>query len=149
MMIVDGEKIINKQLKAEKAELVRFDERHTTTITPAHLRPVPDNSRFCLNGEWLVKYYPFAEKEISGIENNLSGFQRIQQPGKVFYADPETHGQTVHNWNRVSLDHLDERDGALLVKTVRLPEDWKGRKIFLRFDAIYPAAIIYLNGIRL
>jgi len=147
-MIVDGKEIIKKQLDAKEAKTVVFDNKHQTTIVPAHLRPVPDNSKFSLDGEWSVKFYPFEEKEAETIDS-FYGFKKIQQPGKVFYADPLAHKEDIPNWDRVSLSHIDENDGALLVKKVTIPDNFRNKRVFLRFDAIYPAGIIYLNGKKL
>ena len=147
-MIVNGKEIIKKQLEAKETETVIFDDKNQTNIVPAHLRPVPDNSKLSLDGEWNVKFYPFEEKEAEAV-SSFNDFEKIQQPGKVFYADPEAHKEEIPNWNRVSLDHIDENDGALLVKKIVIPEEWIGKNIFLRFDAIYPAGIIYLNGVKL
>lgn len=54
----------------------------------------------------------------------------------------------VKDWNRVSLSHIDEQEVALLVKTITVPENWVDKNIFLRSDSIYPAGIIYVNGIK-
>ncbi len=137
--------IITKQLEATKIETVAFDDTHSTVVTPAHIRPVPDNSTFSLDGEWLVKRYPFEDTEAESTEN-FDDFIPTQQPGKVFYADPEAHKEEIPDWDRVTLAHIDDKDGALLVKEVILPDNFSDGCVFLRFDAIYPAGIIYLNG---
>ncbi len=147
-MIVDGKAIIEKQLKTEANETVVFDENHHTVLTSARLIPVPEESRLMLDGEWRVKYYPFDELEAA----DTAGFEKretVRQPGKVFYADPEAEKEETPNWNRVSLDHIDDNDGALLSRKIVIPSEWQGRRIFLRFDSIYPAGIIYVNGKKL
>ena len=146
-MIINGNEIITQQLKADKRKIINFDEKHHTEITPVTLTPVPEDSSLYLDGEWAVKYYPFADEEIKS-PKVCDSWENVQQPGKVFYADPEENTSEIKDWDRVGLSHIDEQDGALLVKTIKVPENWDGKNIFLRFDSIYPAGIIYVNGIK-
>ena len=145
-MIIDGGDIIGKQLSIEKETKVDFDGKHHTVLNPVSFTPEPEDSRLCLDGEWLVKYYPFKEEAIAETTKN---WKTVQQPGKVFYADPEAEGKPVPNWNRVTLEHIDENDGAILRRSVEIPKAWRGKRVFLRFDAVYPAGTFYLNGKKL
>ncbi len=145
-MIVNGSDIITRQLSLEKETKVNFDKKHHTVINPVRFTPEPEDSRLSLDGEWLVKYYPFEEKAIT---ESTKKWRTVRQPGKVFYADPEAEKQPIENWNRVSLSHIDENDGAILRRTMQIPKSWRNKRIFLRFDAVYPAGIFYLNGQKL
>lgn len=146
-MIVDGKKLIARQLEAQTAETMVFDQDHSTEIVPARLIPVPEQSKVTLDGQWHVKRHPFKEEEAQQT-TDYNSWPTLRQPGKVFYADPEAEKENVPNWNRVSLSHIDENDGALLVRRVAVPASWNGKRIFLRFDSIYPAGEIYVNGIK-
>ena len=43
-------------------------------------------------------------------------------------------------WHHVAFTY------SLIRRRVTLPESWKTKKVFLRFDAVYPCARFYLNG---
>jgi len=145
--MINSKEVIKKQLEITKtAEFISGG--HKLELTPAKFNSVPENSKLLLDGEWAVKYYPFDKDEEKGGAVTES-WAKVKQPGKVFYADPEAHKEEIPHWNRVSLDHIDENDGALLVKKVVIPKEWVSKRIFLRFDAIYPAGVIYLNGDKL
>lgn len=145
-MIVNGRDIIIRQLSIGKETKVNFDRKHHTVINPVRFTPEPEESRLSLDGEWLVKYYPFKDKAVTG---STANWQSVRQPGKVFYADPEAEKQPIENWNRVSLSHIDDNEGAILRRTVQIPKNWRGKRVFLRFDSVYPAGIFYLNGQKL
>jgi len=145
-MIVNGSDIITRQLSIGKETKVSFYRKHHTVLNPVRFTPEPEESRLSLDGEWLVKYYPFKDKAVTG---STANWQIVQQPGKVFYADPEAEKQPIENWNRVSLSHIDDNDGAILRRTAQIPKNWRGKRVFLRFDAVYPAGIFYLNGQKL
>ncbi|MCX5642581.1 MAG: hypothetical protein NTY10_05055 [Candidatus Omnitrophica bacterium] len=145
-MIVNGNDIITQQLSLEKETEINFDKNHHTILNPARFTPEPEESRLLLDGEWRVKYYPFNEKSVSGPTKN---WQTVPQPGKVFYADPEAEGQPIKNWDRVSLSHIAENDGAILRRAIQIPKNWRSKRVFLRFDAVYPAGTFYLNGQKL
>jgi len=142
-MIVNGNDIIERQLSIAATTTVKFDDQHHTVLQPARYTPEPEKSRVSLDGEWLVKYYPFRDEEITGCTAN---WQSVHQPGKVFYADPEAEGQVIPNWNRVTLGHIDDADGAVLRRNIEIPENWDGKRVFLRFDSVYPAGAFYVNG---
>ena len=145
-MIVNGSDIITRQLSIGKETKVSFYRKHHTVLNPVRFTPEPEESRLSLDGEWLVKYYPFKDKAVTG---STANWQIVQQPGKVFYADPEAEKQPIENWNRVSLSHIDDNEGAILRRTVQIPKNWRGKRVFLRFDSVYPAGIFYLNGQKL
>ncbi len=148
-MIVNGTRIIAQQLELNGPEVVHFNDNHYTELTPAPFTPAPVESKLYLDGQWSVKRYPDFTDEDFDVETDTSGWESIYQPGKVFYADPLAEGEDTPNWNRVTLSHIDDDDGAVMRREIHIPDDWEGKKIFLRFDAIYPAGTIYLNGEKL
>lgn len=102
-----------------------------------------------LDGDWKVRKWPFEttdESELAAADRDDSSWETVSQPGKVFYADPEAEGKETPNWNRVTLAHIDPNDGAMLRRRIRIPAEWRGKRIFLRFDAVYPAGGYYLDG---
>ncbi|MDP7023360.1 MAG: glycoside hydrolase family 2 TIM barrel-domain containing protein [Kiritimatiellia bacterium] len=104
--------------------------------------------RLSLNGEWRVQKWPFSTDEVAlaAPATDDADWESMAQPGKVFYADPEAHSRDIPNWDRVTLAHIDPEDGAVLRRRVTIPADWQGKRIVLRFDAVYPAGRFYLNG---
>ena len=105
-----------------------------------------------LDGDWRVRRWPFSgttEAELAARDLDDSAWDTVAQPGKVFYADPEAERGEIPNWNRVTLTHIDPDDGAVLRRSVAVPPGWHGKRIFLRFDAVFPAGRFYLNGHRL
>ena len=101
-----------------------------------------------LDGEWKVCKWPFSadEPELTHNATDDSGWGTVIQPGKVFYADPEEQTKSNPEWDRVTLTHIDPDDGAVLRRNVAVPRDWQGKRVILRFDAVFPAGRFYLNG---
>lgn len=101
-----------------------------------------------LEGKWKVQYWPFKDDENKLVTPSVSDskWQTKVQPGKIFYADPFGDNCRPANYDRVTGAHIDENDGAIMRRTAKIPANWKGKKIFLRFDAVYPAARYFLNG---
>ena len=152
--MVDGEAIIAKQLSIrEKTEIV-FEDGRRTTLVPARYVPAPDDTRMSLslNGTWHVARWPFDLEEAVLASPDLvihpgeARWGEVEQPGKLFYCDPEQNPATIKDWNRVTLAHLHPEDGALIRRTAHIPSDWKRKRIYLRFDSIYPAGRVYVNG---
>jgi hypothetical protein len=139
-MIVNGKKLISEQLNLTAPKVTQFDKQHSTPLTPVCTVPMPSTSgKICLDGGWHVKYNTSSSK-------NFQKWAVVVQPGKVFYADPEAERGEIPNWDRVGLAHIDEKECAMLVKAVTIPANWKNKKIFIRFNAIYPAGDIYINN---
>jgi hypothetical protein len=101
-----------------------------------------------LDGAWKVARWPFTAEEtrLAGPAVKDARWETVEQPGRVFYSNPEEEANPPANWNRITLSHVDPEDGAVLRKTVRIPSAWKGKRIFLRLDAVYPAGRFYLDG---
>ena len=142
--------IIDRQLSLTEPEDLSFEDGSSTPLAPVSYTPVPEGEEWVvsLDGQWRVARWPFPteEADLARPEVNDTDWERVQQPGKVFYADPEAESEPIEDWNRVTLDHIDDEDGAVLRRRVRVPQDWEGRRVYLRFDAIYPAGRIYLDG---
>ncbi|HEY3396634.1 MAG TPA: glycoside hydrolase family 2 TIM barrel-domain containing protein [Armatimonadota bacterium] len=137
------------QLSLNAPEQVQFEEGGETLLTPARWTPTLAYSEpVQLAGEWQVAYWPFPaapEAILAGSCGSLT-WEPIQQPGKVFYYDPEENPATVEGWNRVTMEHIDEDDGALLKREVEVPAAWCGKRILLRFEGLFPAGVIYWDG---
>jgi len=148
--MIDPDEIIGKQLTLYEKKTVKLSDGTSTVITPARFVPrLDDDAKMLpLNGEWRVVKYPFepGESQLALPETDDSDWQTVQQPGPVFLADPEEIPGTVKDWNRVTLDHIDAEDGAVIRCTPVVPSKWRGKRVYLHFDAIYPAARIYCNG---
>lgn len=149
-MLIDGDSLIGKQFSIAKQTKVTFPDGRHTVLTPVFSAPRIDGEANCvsLDGEWKVKRWPFSrpESELVSPRTSDADWETVNQPGKVFYADPEAERRPIPNWNRVTLTHIHDDDGAILRRAVRLPRSWEGKRIFLRFDSIFPAGRVYLNG---
>ncbi|OPZ30558.1 MAG: Beta-galactosidase [Lentisphaerae bacterium ADurb.BinA184] len=149
-ILIDGNDIIGRQLAERAPERVSFGDGGFTLIAPARTVPMPDDEAFriCLDGEWRVRRWPFdvAEEQLAAARIRDGAWEAVQQPGKVFYADPEAERETIPNWNRVTQTHIHDEDGAVLRRHVAVPAKWAGRRILLRFDAVFPAGRVYVNG---
>jgi hypothetical protein len=119
-------------------------------MNSSHQKPIlsSTSSILPLDGAWSVSRWPFAgdEASLAAPGTDDAAWEQIPQPGKVFYADPEAEGGEIPNWNRVTLEHIDPDDGAILRREVGVPSDWAGQRILLRFEAVYPAGRFYING---
>ena len=146
----DPDGIIARLLTADEPVEMTFDNGEATTLVPCRFVPQLDDAtaRVSLSGEWRVNRWPFDrdERALAAVGTDDSAWPAAQQPGKVFYQDPNAATSDIPNWNRVKLDHIDADDGAMLRRRVVIPAGWAGRRVLLRFGAIYPAARVYLNG---
>ena len=123
-------------------------EKSDTVMVP---KTVGKGAEVSLAGQWSVVRWPFKETEgfLASPKCSDAGWERKAQPGKIFYWNPELDKVRPKEFSRVTLAHIDERDGAIIRRTVKIPAGWKGKRVFLRFDAIYPAAAHYLDGVKL
>lgn len=151
--MIDGDKLIGKQLAIKEITDITFSDGRSTRLTPAKFVPplADDNKRISLNGAWRVRKWPFDSDEsiLVGNKRSDAAWEEINQPGKVFYYDPEEDPAHLQGWDRVTLAHIDENDGALIRRRTIIPRAWKGKRIYLRFDSIYPSGRVYCNGILL
>ena len=148
--MIPASDIIARQLAVTQPTEISYDDGCTVKLVPArYVPPLSDDaSRLSLNGTWRVARWPFKrdEQTLALPRINDSRWESIEQPGKVFYNDPEENPATIKDWDRVKLTHISFDDGAILRRTVRIPSSWRDRRIYLRFDAVYPACRVYLDG---
>ncbi len=147
--MINGDDIIVRQLNIREKTDVVFQDGSKTTLTPVKYIPVIDgDSKVFLDGQWKVCRWPFKKKEEVLVSDRIddTNWEEVLQPGKVFYADPDAECKPIKNWSRVTLSHIDDNDGAVMRRSVKIPGEWKNRRILLRFDSIYPAGRIYING---
>ena len=140
---------VDYQLKIAAPKSVALAEGGSTVMTPAQWVPErSDLPPLMLDGAWQVLRWPFpaGETKLAGSQPGDVSWQDVCQPGKVFYDNPEQPPSAIANWNRVSLAHLNPEDGAIIRRSVSIPAAWKGKRILLRFEGIYPAGRIYWDG---
>jgi hypothetical protein len=147
-MIVDGQQIIELWLKAASPTAMVFADGRQTPIVRVRQTPCPDGRAISLDGAWQVVRWPFAVPEASLVSPHEADttWETVQQPGKVLYADPEADAQPIADWDSVTQAHIVDADGAVIRRPIAIPAEWRGKRIFLRFDAIYPAGRVYLDG---
>ena len=120
----------------------------TVRMTPARRTPEPadDACVLGLDGEYEIVRRPFAQDERDLVCDAAPFTETIMQPGKVYYLDPECDPGSVPGWNRADMGHINSDDGAILRRRFTVPPAWQGKRIILRFEAVYPAARFYLDG---
>lgn len=118
-----------------------------TDLSPIFHQISSDQYTLPLNGNWQVSRWPFPdEATLVHPATNDSHWKSLPQPGKIFSQNPHIPPDSIPGYDRVGMSHLDPEDGAVIRRRIRIPSDWLGKEIFLRFDGIYPAGRIYLNG---
>lgn len=147
-MLIDEKRVIERQFAITGPTEIVFDDGKRTVLTPARYTPQPEGPAVALDGAWQVVRWPFpaTEQTLAAPSTDDRAWETVQQPGKVFYADPEVHEETIPNWDRVKHTHIHNDDGAMLRRTVSVPCAWSGKRIYLRFDGIFPAGRVYVNG---
>ncbi len=148
--MIDGDALIRRQLAAVGPEDVVFDDGRRTRLVPARFVPplAHPAARLSLAGAWRVARWPFPSDEaaLARPDCDDAAWETVEQPGKVFYMDPERHPAAIPNYDRVTLAHIDPEDGAVLRRRVTVPRGWRGRRVYLRLMAVYPACRAYLDG---
>lgn len=149
-MVIDGDSLIQKQVKATATTPVSFEDGRQTVLHPVtYVAQLADaRMRLSLDGEWRVARWPFSagEADLAAPETDDSTWETRSQPGKVFTQDTERPAASIQGWDRIGLAHIDPEDGAVLRRVATIPADWAGRRIYLAFDGIYPGGRVYLNG---
>ena len=90
--------------------------------------PVPVNSSISLNGTW--KFNPSPLNKIFNSTSFQSSWKDIEVPGE---------------W---TMQGFDVKSGTRAAYQTRfsVPDDWIGKRIMLRFDAVYSDAVLWING---
>ncbi len=148
--LIDGDALIAQFLSLTSETTVTFADGRTTVLTPVRGVPVLSDPAYALSldGAWRVTKWPFAaeEADLAAPGLNVRAWPEVQQPGKVFSLDVTKTVDEIPGYDRVGLGHLNPEDGAVIRRTLRLPAAWKGKRVYLRFDGIYPAGRVYLDG---
>ena len=149
-MTIDGNTIIRQQLELTGPTPVVFPDGRTTVLTPApHVVRIDDPAAYLsLDGDWRVARWPFeqAETELAAPATGDVRWEACAQPGKVFTTDTSRCASSMPGWDRIGQTHLNPEDGAVLRRTVVIPQSWAGKRIHLAFDGIYPGGRVYLDG---
>jgi beta-galactosidase len=117
-----------KNLIMKKALLCISLMLYFLSAVNAQYVPVPEGSSRTLNGIW--KFNPSPSRNVFESPHFQSGWKDIQVPGEW-----TMQGFEVKKGVRAAYQTL-----------FKVPSEWKGRKIFLRFDAVYSDAIVWVNG---
>jgi len=147
-MIIKKKELLEMYDSLTSPRELKFDSEHMTTLVPVHYTPRPSmqDRTVDLAGVWKCRRWPFTLTEEAVVAQSTDEWETVDQPGKVFYSDPEGEAKEIKDWNRVTLSHIHPDDGAVIKRSVHIPSAWKGKKIFLRFDSIYPAGRVYCNN---
>ena len=147
MKLIDN--VISEQLRiTETEEFTQRDGEWRTTLTPVTVQSLPETNIIDLSGEWSFLKLPVQvpEENLAAPGRNVKSWDKIEQPGKAQCMDPEVQPASIPEWDRIKTLHFTEEDGCMLRRDIDIPAEWKGKEIFINFDAIYPAGRIYVNG---
>lgn len=108
--------------------------------------PLPRTDCLELPRRWHCARWPFGDDAPLRGGDPGAFPQTIDQPGKVFYADAQKSPDTIAGFHKRFLSHLHTDDGAWLFCEVPVPTGWTGKRVFLHFEGVYPAADLYVNG---
>lgn len=111
-----------------------------------------------LNGLWLFKLSPNPESRPNYFyeeDFNLEGFQEIQVPGvwqlqgydqqdKPYYLIGD-YPPAIKKHRIPNIEHSENTVGSYR-RSIRIPENWQGRTIYIRFGAVKSAFYLWVNG---
>ena len=148
--MLEAKSVIAAQLSLDGQEETVFPDGRKTVMTGVHYVPALDAESMTLplDGTWHVTRWPFAkdEKVLAAPRTSHAKWEQVQQPGKVFYYDTTKSADDIPGWDRIGQTHMNPDDGAVIRRVVTIPRAWKGKRVFLRLDSIYPAGRVYLDG---
>jgi beta-galactosidase len=143
---------VDAQLGLTAPLRLRFPDETDTFLVSGRVAPLDlsPEKRLCLDGAWSCVKGLVLDRAASLADprTDASAWPLVTQPGVVCIADPEAEPREIPNWDRRMMTHIPENDGAVLRRTVDVPAHWAGHRIFLRLDGVYPAADVYLDGVR-
>ena len=132
----------------------------------------PDESKaeyINLNGTWKFKYVPGTSpnfwgsssspgaSEFQGKDYDDSGWKNIRVPlswemanyGKPVYTNvgyPFSYNPPNANTGMSQYGVEDHNATGFYRRTITIPEKWKDRRVFVHFDGVYSAAVVWVNG---
>ena len=125
----------------------------------------PDESKaeyINLNGTWKFKYVAGSSSgpgasEFQAKDYNDSGWDDIRVPlswemanhGKPVYTNvgyPFSYNPPNANTGMSQYDVEDNNATGFYRRTINIPETWKDKRVFVHFDGVYSAAVVWVNG---
>ncbi len=132
----------------------------------------PDESKaeyINLNGTWKFKYVPGTSpnfwgsssspgaSEFQGKDYDDSGWKNIRVPlswemanyGKPVYTNvgyPFKNNPPNANTGMSDYGVEDHNATGFYRRTITIPETWKDKRVFIHFDGVYSAAVVWVNG---
>ena len=115
-----------------------------------------------LNGTWKFKYvkgtyYGPGSSEFQTKDYNDSGWDNIRVPlswemanyGKPVYTNvgyPFKNNPPDANTGMSDYGVVDHNATGFYRRTITIPETWKDKRVFVHFDGVYSAAVVWVNG---
>ena len=115
-----------------------------------------------LNGTWKFKYvagtyYGPGESEFYAKDYKDSGWDDIRVPlswemanyGKPVYTNvgyPFSNNPPNANYGLTNHNVTDHNATGFYRRTITIPETWKDKRVFVHFDGVYSAAVVWVNG---
>ncbi len=125
----------------------------------------PDESKaeyINLNGTWKFKYVPGTSygpgsSEFQAKDYNDSGWDDIRVPlswemanyGKPVYTNvgyPFSNNPPNANSGMSQYGVTDHNATGFYRRTINIPATWKDKRVFVHFDGVYSAAVVWVNG---
>ena len=130
---------------------------------------LPDESKaeyINLNGTWKFKYVAGTSSwwssspgssEFQAKDYNDSGWDNIRVPlswemanyGKPVYTNvgyPFSNNPPNANTGMSDYGVTDHNATGFYRRTITIPETWKDKRVFVHFDGVYSAAVVWVNG---
>lgn len=115
-----------------------------------------------LNGTWKFKYvagttYGPGSSEFQAKDYNDNGWDTIRVPlswemanyGKPVYTNvgyPFSNNPPYANTGLTSYGVTDHNATGFYRRTITIPESWNDKRVFIHFDGVYSAAVVWVNG---
>lgn len=115
-----------------------------------------------LNGTWKFKYvagtsYGPGSSEFQAKDYNDSGWGDIRVPlswemanyGKPVYTNvgyPFSNNPPNANYGMSQYGVTDHNATGFYRRTINIPATWKDKRVFIHFDGVYSAAVVWVNG---
>ena len=115
-----------------------------------------------LNGTWKFKYvagtsYGPGSSEFYAKDENDSGWDDIRVPlswemanyGKPVYTNvgyPFSNNPPNANTGMSDYGVTDHNATGFYRRTINIPATWKDKRVFVHFDGVYSAAVVWVNG---